>query len=125
MAKDYPALNVVIHNAGIMRPENLLEQPEDLKDAEATITTTLLGPNPAHSGAAAAVAGAANGNNHDHIVGAGISADGPYANLLCDERGDSLVLIDVTISTAWNEDRSAGVGTAVCPDRADGEPAGE
>jgi uncharacterized oxidoreductase len=44
MAKEYPALNVVIHNAGIMRPENLLEQPEDLKDAEATITTNLLGP---------------------------------------------------------------------------------
>ena len=44
IAKQYPALNVVIHNAGIMRPENLLEQPEDLEDAEATITTNLLGP---------------------------------------------------------------------------------
>ncbi len=44
MAKEYPALNVVIHNAGIMRPENLLEQPENLTDAEATITTNLLGP---------------------------------------------------------------------------------
>ncbi|MGA9719741.1 MAG: SDR family NAD(P)-dependent oxidoreductase, partial [Acidobacteriaceae bacterium] len=44
MAKEYPTLNVVIHNAGIMRPENLLEQPENLSDAEATITTNLLGP---------------------------------------------------------------------------------
>jgi uncharacterized oxidoreductase len=44
MAKEYPALNVVIHNAGIMRPENLLEQPEELTDAEAIITTNLLGP---------------------------------------------------------------------------------
>ena len=44
IAKDYPALNVVIHNAGIMRPENLLEQPADLADAEAIITTNLLGP---------------------------------------------------------------------------------
>jgi uncharacterized oxidoreductase len=44
IAKEYPALNVVIHNAGIMRPENLLEEPEDLEDAEATITTNLLGP---------------------------------------------------------------------------------
>jgi uncharacterized oxidoreductase len=44
MAKEYPALNVVIHNAGIMRLENLLEQPEDLTDAEAIITTNLLGP---------------------------------------------------------------------------------
>lgn len=44
MAEEYPSLNVVIHNAGIMRPENLLEQPEDLTDAEAIITTNLLGP---------------------------------------------------------------------------------
>jgi uncharacterized oxidoreductase len=44
MAKEYPALNVVIHNAGIMRPENLLKQPEELTDAEAIITTNLLGP---------------------------------------------------------------------------------
>jgi uncharacterized oxidoreductase len=44
MAKEYPALNVVIHNAGIMRLENLLEQPEELTDAEAIITTNLLGP---------------------------------------------------------------------------------
>jgi uncharacterized oxidoreductase len=41
---DFPTLNAVIHNAGIMRPENLLAQPEDLADAEAIITTNLLGP---------------------------------------------------------------------------------
>jgi uncharacterized oxidoreductase len=41
---DFPALNAVIHNAGIMRPENLLAQPEELTDAEAIITTNLLGP---------------------------------------------------------------------------------
>src|ERR1700729_1675975 len=41
LAKDYPTLNVVIHNAGIMRPENLLAQPETT-DAEAIITTNLL-----------------------------------------------------------------------------------
>jgi uncharacterized oxidoreductase len=44
LAQDYPALNVVIHNAGIMRPENLLAQTEDLTDSEAIITTNLLGP---------------------------------------------------------------------------------
>jgi uncharacterized oxidoreductase len=41
---DYPTLNVVIHNAGIMRPEDLLNHPEDISTAEATITTNLLGP---------------------------------------------------------------------------------
>jgi len=40
----FPELNVLINNAGIMRPENLLEQQSDLADAEATVATNLLGP---------------------------------------------------------------------------------
>ncbi len=28
LAEDFPALNVVVNNAGIMRPEKLMEQPE-------------------------------------------------------------------------------------------------
>jgi len=39
----HPALNVVINNAGIMRFE-ALDRSRDLTDAEATITTNLLGP---------------------------------------------------------------------------------
>ena len=39
---DFPALNAVIHNAGIMRPESL--RAGALADAEATIATNLLGP---------------------------------------------------------------------------------
>ena len=39
---DFPALNVVIHNAGIMRPESL--QAGALADAEETVLTNLLGP---------------------------------------------------------------------------------
>eukprot|EP01037_Dinobryon_pediforme_P014085 gene14085-14204_t len=39
---DFPALNVVIHNAGIMRPELL--QKGEVADAEAMIMTNLLGP---------------------------------------------------------------------------------
>jgi uncharacterized oxidoreductase len=41
---DFPALNVVINNAGIMRIEDVLTQSEDVTDAEAMITTNLLGP---------------------------------------------------------------------------------
>jgi uncharacterized oxidoreductase len=44
VAAEFPALNVLINNAGIMRVENLLEQPDELADAEATVTTNLLGP---------------------------------------------------------------------------------
>jgi uncharacterized oxidoreductase len=41
---DYPCLNVLINNAGIMRAENLLAQQNDLADAEAIVATNLLGP---------------------------------------------------------------------------------
>jgi uncharacterized oxidoreductase len=44
VAKRFPALNVLINNAGIMRPEKLAAQPEDLADAEAIVATNLLGP---------------------------------------------------------------------------------
>jgi uncharacterized oxidoreductase len=44
ITRDYPALNVLINNAGIMRPENLRAQPDDLADAESIVTTNLLGP---------------------------------------------------------------------------------
>jgi len=40
---DFPALNVLVNNAGIMRLEPL-DRSRDLADAEATITTNLLGP---------------------------------------------------------------------------------
>ena len=44
MATRYPALNVLINNAGIMRLEKLQAQPRNLADAESTIATNLLGP---------------------------------------------------------------------------------
>lgn len=44
LAEDHPLLNVLINTAGIMRPGNLLVPQEDLADAEATVTTNLLGP---------------------------------------------------------------------------------
>jgi uncharacterized oxidoreductase len=44
ITEDYPVLNVLINNAGIMRIEKLLAQPDDLADMEATITTNLRGP---------------------------------------------------------------------------------
>ena len=44
VAAEFPELNVLINNAGIMRAENVLEQQEDLSDAESIVTTNLLGP---------------------------------------------------------------------------------
>ena len=42
LAREAPALNAVIHNAGIMRTERLRDG--DVTDAEATVATNLLGP---------------------------------------------------------------------------------
>jgi uncharacterized oxidoreductase len=42
LTRDHPTLNVVIHNAGIMRPEDIKDGATDA--AEATIATNLLGP---------------------------------------------------------------------------------
>ncbi|HEY2860811.1 MAG TPA: SDR family oxidoreductase [Terracidiphilus sp.] len=44
LVEKFPALNVLINNAGIMRPEKLLEQGENLADSEAIVATNLLGP---------------------------------------------------------------------------------
>ena len=44
VTQEYPALNVLINMAGVMKMENLLDQKEPLDDVEATIATNLLGP---------------------------------------------------------------------------------
>ena len=44
LAKDHPALNVVIQNAGVMIEEDMTADPYDLADAESTIAINLLGP---------------------------------------------------------------------------------
>jgi uncharacterized oxidoreductase len=43
-AATHPALNVLLNNAGIMKPEDLRAETIDLSVAEATITTNLLAP---------------------------------------------------------------------------------
>jgi uncharacterized oxidoreductase len=43
IAADHPTLNVIIHNAGIMRPEDL-HTPSHVADAEQIIAINLLGP---------------------------------------------------------------------------------
>ena len=41
---DHPALNVLVNNAGIMKAEDVLADPFDLSDCEATVAVNLLGP---------------------------------------------------------------------------------
>ena len=44
IAAEFPALNVLVNNAGVMRVEKLLDQQPDLADAETIVTTNLLAP---------------------------------------------------------------------------------
>ena len=44
IVRDHPALNVVLHNAGIMKAEDIAADRYDLHDAEAMVATNLLGP---------------------------------------------------------------------------------
>src|ERR1700723_3876863 len=44
ITRRFPRLNVILHSAGIMRPETLLGEGADLDTAEATIATNMLGP---------------------------------------------------------------------------------
>ncbi|HZC36205.1 MAG TPA: SDR family NAD(P)-dependent oxidoreductase [Chthoniobacterales bacterium] len=44
VVQEYPDLNVLINNAGILKVENLKKFPGKLKDSEAVIITNLLGP---------------------------------------------------------------------------------
>ena len=44
LIRDFPALNGLINNAGIMTRENLLADPVDLAVAEAIVATNILGP---------------------------------------------------------------------------------
>src|SRR5205814_9618372 len=45
VTKEFPSLNVLINMAGIMKPENLLEAPNYLSDAEAIVKPNRLGSN--------------------------------------------------------------------------------
>jgi uncharacterized oxidoreductase len=44
VAVEFPSLNVLVNNAGIMRREKFLAQQHDLADAEAIVAINLLGP---------------------------------------------------------------------------------
>jgi uncharacterized oxidoreductase len=44
LVADFPGMNVLINNASIMRMETALDKRRDLRDAEASISSNLLGP---------------------------------------------------------------------------------
>ena len=113
----HPALNVVIHNAGIMRLE-MLDQPRDLSDAEATITTNLLGPDPPDECADRASERATGGDDRYRHVGAGIRPVDRRADLFGDQ-GRYSCLYRVAARGVAGQGRGHRTGPARGPDRPD------
>ncbi len=105
VVKDFPALNVLINNAGIMRPEKLLAAEPKLDVAEATVAINLLGPIRSDNGAAAAAEKATALDDCDCLVGIGFSSFGADAELLRIEVRDSLLDAVAAVSTEDYDDR--------------------
>ena len=74
LVKDNPGLNAVIHNAGIMRPEDL--KNGGIADAEAVVTTNLLGPMRLTAALLPHLAGTATGHCYDRLIRLGVCAHG-------------------------------------------------
>ena len=117
---EHPALNVLINNAGIMRQETLTAR-RDLGDAEATITTNLLGPIrliDALVDHLVSVEDAAIVNNTSGLAFVPLVAD---ADLLRDEGGDAF-LHDLAARGAQGQGRGDRARPSGGADRADAGP---
>ena len=90
VAADYPKLNVLVNNAGIMRPENVLEE-QKLEDAEAIVTTNLLGPIRLTAALLPLLTEAGAVDGDQCVVWTGVRSAGADADVLRDEGGDSFV----------------------------------
>jgi len=117
VAAQYPALNVLINNAGIMRFENLQKQQDDLADAESIVATNLLRSNPSHRGAAASAAEAAILHHHERLVRAGICPDGSHPDVLRDQGGPPLLYAIAALSAARLDDGGSRINSSVRRDR--------
>jgi len=102
---EFPTLNVVINNAGIMRPENLTAPPQEPVDAEAMITTNLLGPIRLTNALLPALKTPAAVHDHDGFVRAGLPADGHHADLLCDQGRHPFLRVVAALAVEGNQHR--------------------
>ena len=127
VAAEFPKLNVLVNNAGIMRPENVLEE-QKLDGCRGDYHDEPAGPDTADGGAAsfASKAGAFDGDQC--FVWTGVCSAGAHADVLRDEGGDSLVHVLAALPTEGYDDGGAGDYSAVCADgfvRRGGRSAGD
>jgi len=114
IAEKFPALNVLINNAGIMRAENLNAQPERLADADAIVATNLLGPIRLTAALLPHLKKQPHG--HQRFFRLGVCSAGVYAHLLRHQGGHPLLHAVAALPVAWHAGRSAGADSALCAD---------
>lgn len=96
MQSEFPALNVVIHNAGIMRPESIRKGAT--ADPEAMIATNLLGPIRLTAALLPQLLRQPKATIH-RFVRPCVCADGNHGYILRDQSGNSLVHPIAPLST--------------------------
>ena len=111
---EFPALNVLINNAGIMRAENLLAQQADLADAEAIVSTNLLGPIRLTAALLPHLQKQAHAAHRQRLFRIGLCPAGADAHLLRHQGGDSLLHAIAPPSTARNAGRGDRTDPALC-----------
>ena len=125
ITEDFPSLNVLINNAGIMRPENLNKMPADLTDAEAIIETNLLAPIRLTASLLPLLKKQPRSTCHDGLIWTRVLADGHDAHLLCDKGSHPLVHTVASLPTEGHRSRGSGVGATLCSYRVGGSSSGE
>jgi len=107
LTADFPALNILINNAGIMRAEKLLAQQPDLADAEAIVTTNLLGPIRLTAALLPHLEKATSLHHRQCFFWTRLSASRAYTNLLRHQGSAALLHPVAALSVACHQGRSA------------------
>jgi NAD(P)-dependent dehydrogenase (short-subunit alcohol dehydrogenase family) len=123
--KDYPSFNVLINNAGIMRPENLLEASNDLSTAEKTVATNLLGPHSIDGGVVALTPETTARHDHDCFFRSGLCPICADTDLLRDESRHPFLHSIAALPAQGDNGGSDRTHSALRADHADGRSASE
>src|SRR5260221_187026 len=82
VTKQFPELNILINNAGIMREINVHDKAGSLEDITREIEITLSGPIRIGETILAAFKSKIRGRNHEHFIGIGICSIARFTSLL-------------------------------------------
>ena len=124
LTKKYPALNVLINNAGIMKPDAVQGVVDDSL-VVSMVTTNLLGPIRMTSALIEHLKSQPSGLCDQCDLWAGFRSAGHHGNLLRDQGGATFILVIAALSVEGYECKGTRTGSALCSDRTDGRAAGQ